>query len=70
MDEMKDPNLKHYKNLSEFFYRELKDGARPVDFDAALVRKPLSIAQNDVTSLSFSLFRADQKDKKSAFLIW
>lgn len=34
---MKDPDLTHYKNLSEFFYRELKDGARPIDFDAALV---------------------------------
>lgn len=37
LDEMKDPDLTHYKNLSEFFYRELKDGARPVDYDAALV---------------------------------
>ncbi|KAF9107353.1 phosphatidylserine decarboxylase 1 [Mortierella sp. GBA35] len=37
LEEMKDPDLTHYKNLSEFFYRELKDGARPVDYDAALV---------------------------------
>ncbi|KAG0266272.1 phosphatidylserine decarboxylase 1 [Actinomortierella ambigua] len=37
LDEMKDPNLKHYKDLSEFFYRELKDGARPVDTHAELV---------------------------------
>ncbi|KAK3833814.1 MAG: phosphatidylserine decarboxylase [Linnemannia elongata] len=37
LEEMKDPDLTHYKNLSEFFYRELKDGARPIDFDAALV---------------------------------
>ncbi|GJJ72967.1 phosphatidylserine decarboxylase [Entomortierella parvispora] len=37
LDEMKDPNLKHYKNLSEFFYRELKDGARPIDYNASLV---------------------------------
>ncbi|KAF9429889.1 phosphatidylserine decarboxylase 1 [Podila epigama] len=37
LDEMKDPDLTHYKNLSEFFYRELKDGARPVDYDAALI---------------------------------
>ncbi|KAI7829005.1 phosphatidylserine decarboxylase-domain-containing protein [Gamsiella multidivaricata] len=36
LDEMKDPDLKHYKNLSEFFYRELKDGVRPIDYDAAL----------------------------------
>lgn len=38
LEEMKDPDLTHYKNLSEFFYRELKDGARPINFDAALVR--------------------------------
>ncbi|KAF9433728.1 phosphatidylserine decarboxylase 1 [Entomortierella beljakovae] len=37
LDEMKDPNLTHYKNLSEFFYRELKDGVRPINRDAALV---------------------------------
>ncbi|KAF9572226.1 phosphatidylserine decarboxylase 1 [Mortierella alpina] len=37
LEEMKDPDLTHYKNLSEFFYRELKDGVRPVDYDAALV---------------------------------
>ena len=43
LDEMKDPDLTHYKNLSEFFYRELKDGARPIDYDAALVSiQPLS----------------------------
>lgn len=39
LDEMRDPDLTHYKNLSEFFYRELKDDARPVDYDAALVSK-------------------------------
>ncbi|KAI1310545.1 phosphatidylserine decarboxylase 1 [Mortierella claussenii] len=37
LDEMKDPDLTHYKNLSEFFYRELKDDARPIDYSAALV---------------------------------
>ncbi|KAF9112998.1 asparagine-linked glycosylation protein [Mortierella sp. AM989] len=37
LEEMKDPDLRHYKNLSEFFYRELKDGVRPVDINAALV---------------------------------
>lgn len=30
LDEMKDPDLSHYKNLSEFFYRELKPDARPI----------------------------------------
>ncbi|KAJ2888906.1 phosphatidylserine decarboxylase 1 [Coemansia asiatica] len=31
LDEMKDPDLSHYPNLATFFYRELKDGTRPVD---------------------------------------
>ncbi|KAJ1815424.1 phosphatidylserine decarboxylase 1, partial [Coemansia sp. RSA 2599] len=31
LEEMKDPDLSHYPNLATFFYRELKDGARPVD---------------------------------------
>jgi phosphatidylserine decarboxylase len=31
LDEMKDPDLTHYKSLGEFFYRELKDGARPIE---------------------------------------
>ncbi|KAI7833202.1 phosphatidylserine decarboxylase-domain-containing protein, partial [Kickxella alabastrina] len=31
LDEMKDPDLSHYPNLSTFFYRELRDGTRPVD---------------------------------------
>ncbi|KAI8865527.1 phosphatidylserine decarboxylase [Ramicandelaber brevisporus] len=35
-DEMKEPDLTTYPNLSEFFYRELKDGARPIDPSAAL----------------------------------
>ncbi|KAJ1825928.1 phosphatidylserine decarboxylase 1, partial [Coemansia sp. RSA 2703] len=39
LDEMKDPDLSHYPNLATFFYRELRDGARPVDMnpDTALV---------------------------------
>lgn len=36
LDEMKNPDLYAYKNLSEFFYRELKDGVRPIA-DAPLV---------------------------------
>ncbi|KAK3812252.1 MAG: phosphatidylserine decarboxylase [Benniella sp.] len=36
LDEIKDPDLTHYSNLSEFFYRELKDGARPIDYSATL----------------------------------
>ncbi|KAJ9480201.1 Phosphatidylserine decarboxylase proenzyme 1, mitochondrial [Pseudozyma hubeiensis] len=31
LDEMKDPDLTHYKSLGEFFYRELKEGVRPID---------------------------------------
>jgi phosphatidylserine decarboxylase len=37
LDEMKDKDLVNYKNLSEFFYRELADGARPVDEKSDLV---------------------------------
>jgi phosphatidylserine decarboxylase len=36
LTEMKDPDLTHYKSLGDFFYRELKDGARPID-DSPLV---------------------------------
>ncbi|PWN48274.1 phosphatidylserine decarboxylase [Violaceomyces palustris] len=36
LDEMKDPDLTHYKSLGEFFYRELEEGAREID-DALLV---------------------------------
>lgn len=31
LDEMQEPDLKTYKNLSEFFYRTLKPGVRPID---------------------------------------
>lgn len=30
LDEMEDPDLTHYDNLSEFFYREIKPEARPI----------------------------------------
>jgi phosphatidylserine decarboxylase len=34
LEEMENPDLKSYKNLSEFFYRTLKPGVRPIaDFD-------------------------------------
>ncbi|GAA5802455.1 hypothetical protein HPULCUR_007920 [Helicostylum pulchrum] len=36
LEEMKNPNLYDYRNLSEFFYRELKEGVRPIA-DATLV---------------------------------
>ncbi|KAJ1789683.1 phosphatidylserine decarboxylase 1, partial [Coemansia sp. RSA 2399] len=37
IDDMKDPDLSHYPNLAAFFYRELKDGARPVDLDESTI---------------------------------
>ncbi|SPC67458.1 related to PSD1 - phosphatidylserine decarboxylase 1 [Ustilago sp. UG-2017b] len=36
LDEMKDPDLTHYRSLGEFFYRELKEGVREID-DSILV---------------------------------
>ena len=54
LEEVKDPDLTHYKNLSEFFYRELKDGARPVDYDAALV-STLLVAELGCGSLLYFL---------------
>lgn len=36
LDEMADGDLKHYKNLGEFFYRELKPEARPIAKDTLL----------------------------------
>jgi phosphatidylserine decarboxylase len=37
LDEMQNPNLKSYKNLSEFFYRQIKPESRPIDQLALLV---------------------------------
>lgn len=36
LDEMKDTDLTHYSSLGEFFYRELREGARPIQ-EAVLV---------------------------------
>ncbi|ODV91789.1 hypothetical protein CANCADRAFT_18623, partial [Tortispora caseinolytica NRRL Y-17796] len=36
LDEMADPDLTHYKNLGEFFYREIRPELRPID-DADIV---------------------------------
>ncbi|CDO71720.1 hypothetical protein BN946_scf184920.g4 [Trametes cinnabarina] len=36
LDEIDPPDLTHYRSLGEFFYRKLKDGARPIA-DAVLV---------------------------------
>jgi hypothetical protein len=37
LNEMKDPDLMHYDNLADFFYRELRDDARPIDGTSILV---------------------------------
>lgn len=37
MSEMKEKDLTKFRNLAEFFYRELDDGLRPVDTDATIV---------------------------------
>lgn len=37
LDEMKEKDLTKFRNLAEFFYRELDDGLRPVDPDALIV---------------------------------
>lgn len=37
LEEVAEANLETYSNLGEFFYRELKPGARPIDADAPLV---------------------------------
>lgn len=37
LDEVAEDDLRVYRNLGEFFYRELKDGARPIDPDADIV---------------------------------
>jgi hypothetical protein len=37
LDELKEPDLTKYRNLAEFFSRELKDGARVIDSSADLV---------------------------------
>jgi hypothetical protein len=37
LDEMKEPDLTKYRNLAEFFSRELRDGVRVIDHSAELV---------------------------------
>lgn len=37
LEEMKEKDLTTYRNLAEFFYRELEDGIRPVDQKAIIV---------------------------------
>ncbi|EPX73773.1 phosphatidylserine decarboxylase Psd2 [Schizosaccharomyces octosporus yFS286] len=37
LDELKDPDLSHYRNFQDFFCRELRPEARPVDPDSSVV---------------------------------
>ncbi|KAF2764312.1 phosphatidylserine decarboxylase [Teratosphaeria nubilosa] len=39
-DEVSEPDLRTYRNLSEFFYRTLKSGVRPIDPDPNAVVSP------------------------------
>lgn len=39
LNEMLDPDLTHYKNLAEFFYRQIKPESRPID-PTALITSP------------------------------
>ncbi|KAL6930983.1 hypothetical protein ACO0R3_004107 [Hanseniaspora guilliermondii] len=51
LDEMEQPDLTHYKNLSEFFYRTIKDECRPINFNDDIVMpsdgKVLSLGEID-----------------------
>lgn len=40
LDEMEDPDLTHYANLSEFFYRNIKPGTRPVAQGEDVIASP------------------------------
>jgi phosphatidylserine decarboxylase len=55
LDEIEAADLKQYASLGEFFYRKLKDGARPVD-NAVLVRHPsiLPLSGADIMCLQVS----------------
>ena len=43
LDELKEPDLTKYRNLAEFFSRELRDGARVIDTSADLVRASIDV---------------------------
>ena len=52
LNEVAEPDLTTYRNLSEFFYRKLKPGARPVDYNPAVLVSP-----SDGTVLHFGEVR-------------
>jgi phosphatidylserine decarboxylase len=57
LDEMKDPDLTHYKSLGEFFYRELAPGMRTIDEEAAIV------SPADGTVLHFGTIKGRQVEQ-------
>lgn len=40
LNEMEDPDLTHYENLSQFFYRTIRPETRPIDFEEKVVVCP------------------------------
>lgn len=40
LEEMEDPDLTHYENLSQFFYRNIRAETRPIDYDEEVVACP------------------------------
>lgn len=50
LDEMDDPDLSHYENLSQFFYRIIRPETRPIDFDENVV-----VCPSDGTVLQFGI---------------
>ncbi|KAF0689976.1 Aste57867_18620 [Aphanomyces stellatus] len=53
LDEMKYP-LEHYKNLSEFFSRPLKDGVRPINWDPRCMSSPVDGRMATYGSVDFT----------------
>ncbi|CAO3616245.1 unnamed protein product [Cunninghamella blakesleeana] len=54
LDEMKNPNLYDYPNLCTFFYRELKEGVRPIS-------SSLLVSPSDGKILHFGKIESDEK---------
>ncbi|KAF0689980.1 Aste57867_18624 [Aphanomyces stellatus] len=53
LDEMKHP-LRDYKNLGEFFSRQLKDGVRPVDDDITCICSPVDGRLSTVGTVDYT----------------
>lgn len=54
LDEMLDPNLENYENLSQFFYREIKPESRPIDFGENVI-----VCPSDGKVLQLGIINAD-----------